>query len=412
MSKHQKQLLDKLIQKYENSMHANPSKENPTKRVMFHLKNYRAYDVQDFDIVEEINADMEELQSKGYLQIVYDQEHMNHMKTIILNLDRVSDIYQEYYGKQSKNEEVQQLSQLLQDYQKKIKTSWIQTFIHDEQAYLINNGCLHKYVGKDIDHIKQFFMVLAYIDEGRNNFIRAMSNDLFHDTKYFENELKSSFLSVIHRYEPTYLLAKADDYEMRESEIFRSLGFQLYPEEFAWCAPIQLYFKDGTCIDTTPFQKGFILSGDMLSDIEHMEIQAKRLVLIENKANYYHYLKHKQPDEAIVFAGGHYSPVRKQLYECMREGFQGEIYLSSDIDLGGFLMYARLKEEVFPNLKPYHMSLDVYEKYLKYARSVDEAYIDKINKARSREDLAIFHDVMDAIVKHKKALEQEAMIIK
>ena len=68
-------------------------------------------------------------------------------------------------------------------------------------------------------------MVLAYIDEGRNNFMRAMSNDLFHDTKYFENELKSSFLSLIHRYEPTYLMAKADDYEMRESEIFRSLGF-------------------------------------------------------------------------------------------------------------------------------------------------------------------------------------------
>lgn len=412
MSKHQKQLLDKLIQKYENSAHANPNKDNSKRRIMYHLKSYRAYDVQDFDIVEEINADMEELQSKGYIQIEYDREHVNHMKTIILNLDRVSDIYQEYYGKQSKNDEAQQLSQLLQDYQKKIKTSWIQTFIQDEQTYLVSNGCLHKYVGKDIDHIKQLFMVLAYIDEGRNNFIRAMSNDLFHDTKYFENELKSNFLSVIHRYEPTYLMAKADDYEMRESEIFRSLGFQLYPEEFAWCAPIQLYLKDDTCMDTTPFQKGFILSGDMLSDIKHMEIQAKRIMLIENKANYYHYIKHKQSDEAIVFAGGHYSPVRKQLYECMREGFQGEIYLSSDIDLGGFLMFARLKNEVFPNLKPYHMSLDIYEKYLKYARNVDEAYLNKIKKARSREDLAIFHDVMDAIVKHKKALEQEAMIIK
>lgn len=412
MSRHQKQLLDKLIQKYENSAHANPNKDNSKRRIMYHLKSYRAYDVQDFDIVEEINADMEELQSKGYIQIEYDQEHVNHMKTIILNLDRVSDIYQEYYGKQSKNDEAQQLSQLLQDYQKKIKTTWIQAFIQDEQTYLVSNGCLHKYVGKDIDHIKQLFMVLAYIDEGRNNFMRAMSNDLFHDTKYFENELKSSFLSLIHRYEPTYLMAKADDYEMRESEIFRSLGFQLYPEEFAWCAPIQLYLKDGTCMDTTPFQKGFILSGDMLSDIQHMEIQAKRIMLIENKANYYHYIKHKQSDEAIVFAGGHYSPVRKQLYECMREEFQGEIYLSSDIDLGGFLMFARLKNEVFPNLKPYHMSLDIYEKYLKYARNVDEAYLDKIKKARSREDLAIFHDVMDAIVKHKKALEQEAMIIK
>ncbi|RGB65509.1 MULTISPECIES: Wadjet anti-phage system protein JetD domain-containing protein [unclassified Amedibacterium] len=412
MSKHQKQLLDKLIQKYENSAHANPNKDNSKRRIMFHLKSYHAYDVQDFDSVEEINADMEELQNKGYIQIVYDQEHTNHMKTIILNLEHVNDIYQEYYGKQSKNDEAQQLSQLLHDYQEKIKTPWIQSFIQDEQAYLVKNGTLHKYVGKDMEHIKQLFMVLDYIDEGRNNFMRAMSNALFHDTKYFENELKSSFLSLIHRYEPNYLMAKADDYEMRESEIFRSLGFQLYPEEFAWCAPIQLYLKDGTCIDTTPFQKGFILNGDMLSDIEHMEIQAKRLVLIENKANYYSRIKEKRPDEAIVFAGGHFSPVRKQLYECMREGFHGEIYLSSDIDLGGFLMFARLKEEVFPNLKPYHMSLDIYEKYLKYARSVDEAYLDKIEKARDREDLTIFHDVMDAILKHRKALEQEAMIIK
>lgn len=186
MSKHQKQLLDKLIQKYENSAHANPNKDNSKRRIMFHLKSYHAYDVQDFDSVEEINADMEELQTKGYIQIVYDQEHTNHMKTIILNLERVSDIYQEYYGKQSKNDEAQQLSQLLHDYQEKIKTPWIQSFIQDEQAYLVKNGTLHKYVGKDMEHIKQLFMVLVYIDEGRNNFMRAMSNALFHDTKYFE----------------------------------------------------------------------------------------------------------------------------------------------------------------------------------------------------------------------------------
>ena len=77
MSKHQKQLLDKLIQKYENSAHANPNKDNSKRRIMFHLKSYHAYDVQDFDSVEEINADMEELQTKGYIQIVYVFLHLN-----------------------------------------------------------------------------------------------------------------------------------------------------------------------------------------------------------------------------------------------------------------------------------------------------------------------------------------------
>ena len=150
----------------------------------------------------------------------------------------------------------------------------------------------------------------------------------------FENELKVSFL-ITRFIDMNLIISWQKQMIMKCGKVryFAVLGFQLYPEEFAWCAPIQLYLKDGTHVDTTPFQKGFILNGDMLSDIEHMEIQAKRLVLnLKIKRIINSRIKEKRPDEAIVFAGGHFSPVRKQLYECMREGFHGEIYLSSDID--------------------------------------------------------------------------------
>lgn len=410
MNKHAKKILDQLIHSYEKSLHSNPFQDSSSRRVMYPMKKYPAYDVADLDIVNEINEAMMELAEKQYITIEFDKEHANHMKRIILNLDHVDEVYENYYGRMERSKEAFQLEQLFHDVYQKIHTEWILSFLKEETCYLKTKGWVHSYVGKDILHIKGLLQVLKHLNQGHPGFIRKMSNALFQNSKYFETQLKSSFLSVVRKYEPICQRAKEDEYDMRESEIFRSLGFQLYPEEFAWKGRVRFTLNNGTVNDTSSIVHGYMINGDTIQDIKCMDLSLiSRIVLIENKANYYHYLKHAKDDELVVFAAGHFSPVRKQLYQLLAE--TEEIYLWSDIDLGGFLMYARLKKEVFPQLKPMHMNKTIFETYQAYAKSVSEEYLAKIKKARQREDLSIFYEVMDHILACGKTLEQEAMII-
>lgn len=67
-----------------------------------------------------------------------------------------------------------------------------------------------------------------------------MSTRLFQNSKYFEQELKSSFLSVLHRYEPGLVQAREEELELADSEVFAYLGFRMYPETFACWAMFSL----------------------------------------------------------------------------------------------------------------------------------------------------------------------------
>lgn len=411
MNKHAKKILDQLMKSYEKSLHSNPFQDSSNRRVMFNMNKYTYYDVHDLDIVNEMNDEMITLETQNYITIEYHKEHANHMKRIILNLDHVDELYEKYYGRMERSAEALQVEQLFHDYYQKISTAWILTFLKEETYYLKTKGWVHSYVGKDVSHIQGLLQVLEYIDQGNFGFIRSMSNQLFQDSKYFETELKSSFLSTVRKYEPICQSAKNDEYEMLESEIFRSLGFQLYPEEFSWKGRLRFTLNTDVVVDTSAFIHGYPINGDTIQDITYIDLSSiSRIILIENKANYYHQLKYAKEDELILFAAGHYSPVRKQLYELLAQNV--DIYLWSDIDLGGFLMYARLKKEVFPQLKPMHMDVETFLQYQEYGKSASDEYLMKIKKAKEREDLSIFYDVMDQILASGKTLEQESMLIK
>lgn len=412
MSKHETILLDKLITSYEKSLHANPFQKSSNRRIIYPMKKYTAYDVQDFDMVDMINQDAITLQKKGYVDIEYDAEHANHMVRLILVLDHIQELYQEYYGKEEMSQEAIALEQLLCDYHEVLQTPWMQTFLKEEMEHLKAKGKLHVYVGKDILHIEQLFQVLAFIDKGGHSYVREMSIQLFQSSKYFEEELKPAFLSVVHKYEPHYLQAKQEEEDLIESELFLILGFRLYPEQFEWCGEVSLKLSDTRIIDTSLYPHGFVMLADQLALVEHIEVSSiHRMLLIENKTNYYRYLPQRKQGELVIFAGGHFSPMRKQCYQKLREHYSGCVQLWSDIDLGGFLMFARLQQEVFPNLTPYQMDVSTFQQYLAYGKQAEASYLKKIEKAKEKEILSQFIEVIDCILETGKTLEQEAIVL-
>lgn len=411
MGKHSKAILDTLVHAYEKSIQANPFQEcQNNRRISYLMKKYKDYDVQDLDAVTTINQQLYELAQKDYIQIDYHKEHTNHIVRVSLVLQHIDEIYQVYYGRVDRKEEAKELEQRIMDVHEVVTTHWIQQFLKEEMVYLKSQGWVHAYIGKDMNHIRDLLKVLCYVDQGNCSFIRTMSVQLFQNTKYFETEIKRSFLSVVRRYEDTCRLKT--DVELVDSDVFRLLGFTLYPEVIEWCGHLIFYMKSCQHINTSVFTSGYQMSSDTLSDIECFDLSPiSRVILIENKASYYHMIQEKQEHDLIIYAGGHFSPVRKLFYDMLSINYDGEIYLWSDIDLGGFLMYARLKRDVFSNLEPYAMDVDTYLQYITYGKQASEEYLQRLRNVQEQEELQCFHDVIDCILIHKKTLEQEAMMI-
>lgn len=138
---------------------------------------------------------------------------------------------------------------------------------------------------------------------------------------------------------------------------------------------------------------------------------ANRIIFIENKANYIDYIQNRMSkDEFVVYHGGMYGEVRgqffKKLYEATKES---EFYHWSDINIGGFKIFARLRK-IIPNLKPYMMDTEAFYSKKQYWKEMSKEYRKKLARLKEQEEYSYFYDVIEEMLKNNSKLEQEAFI--
>jgi hypothetical protein len=82
-----------------------------------------------------------------------------------------------------------------------------------------------------------------------------------------------------------------------------------------------------------------------------------------------------------------------------------------DIDLGGFLMFTRLKNDIFPNLIPYRMGPADYKTYKNYGTDRNCAYLTSLRQ-RMGEGIfdPVFFNVAQNILENGVTVEQEIML--
>ncbi len=138
---------------------------------------------------------------------------------------------------------------------------------------------------------------------------------------------------------------------------------------------------------------------------------ANKIIFIENKANYIDYIQNKMnKNEFVVYHGGMYGEIKgqffKKLYEATKES---EFYHWSDIDIGGFKIFSRLRK-VIPNLKPYMMDKEAFYSKKKYWKEMSEEYKNKLVKLKENKEYNDFYEIIDEMIKNNSKLEQEAFI--
>lgn len=329
---------------------------------------------------------------------------------IWLVLENVQSAY-DNVGRENKHAALERVRKAVLKSKSRIGEGWIKAYL-DRVLDDISNNKLSGFWNSDMQLIDDVLkaLELIYSLNGSSISMRAASVKLYANSKHFENVIKSHIISIAKKYEP--VLVEADNENISEREVLSQLGIVKMSEMFEFCGGLKVFYKDGE-VDYSPIRRGACIIGDALSEIERIELSGIRSIMfIENKTNYTEYcLNSRCKDELVVFHGGLYSPAKGEFFRLISKALNGEqVFYWGDIDLGGFNMFCRLRENIFPNLIPYNMDKQSFEQYKTIGLPRNTLYLNKLARLKKCARYAVFSDVIELIIESGVTVEQEAFI--
>lgn len=405
------EVLNELIDKYENSNHYKKGTSN--RKIYKNL--YKDYAEYDREIHEEYNKAVLFLKEKNIVDFQFEKGTCEKIiDKVWLNAENVDSAYT-LIGRESKSNFVNIRKKIIEDTLYRVNTEWIREYLLDNINYINKNKSVKDQFKKDIDFVKGLIKILIRIDSIKNmEPVRVFSFKCFNNTKTFEKQYQSSIISIAKKYEPVINAVNSElkDSKISDIEILEQIGIIAKPELYEFCGNCKVKFKNGI-VDFSPLISGaglVSISVNDIIDVEYSDIE--KIIFIENRTNYYQYILNKSKDEFVIFHGGFYSPVKGMLFRKFVENTKGiNKYFWGDIDRGGFEMFLRLKENIVDELKPMNMGITEYYNYVENGLQRDSKYLKNISELIENDKFHIFNDVIKAIVKSGKTVEQESFLI-
>ena len=244
---------------------------------------------------------------------------------------------------------------------------------------------------------------------------RVFSGRYFSDSKYFERVLKGKVLSILkelHKRAPE--AAEDGNSPLSDEDLLAERGLYRWPEVFEYSGALTVHMDDGSCFDTGVHRYGAYLNSEEVRHIAAVDGSAiRRVVFIENKANYMDFqARRRQPGDLVVYHGGFYSPVKGLLFARIYEGCpNAAFYHWSDIDLGGFRLFCRLRSSIAPTVQPLFMDVETLERNAASCMKITApAYLAQLSALLDDTEYAVFREVIRYMLAHRVRLEQENLI--
>lgn len=262
---------------------------------------------------------------------------------------------------------------------------------------------------------RNLLKVLCAMDENRMRqhgdcMERVLSAGLFGDSKYFERQLKPRVFSILRAIVPDREDLPPDE------ELLGEYGIVRWPEIFEMTGDLTAVRKDGRRIAYSSEPSGAYINSITVRELDHVEAEAVRKILfIENKANYVWYsLYQRKPEELVLYHGGCFSPSKKMWFQMVLDAAlpETEVLHWSDIDIGGFRIFTRLRREIAPAALPWRMDVETLRQYDERTMPItDQRYLDGLKRLLDDPEYEIFHEVIRYMIRRRVRLEQEQLIL-
>lgn len=405
MQQAEKKILNKLLDTYENSkLSRGENKVAVHISYAFTKKSLPEYFDESSIVYEEIHAIAKQLQTKGFITIVWKNNREDHIiEKVVLCEEAIPEVYQ-YVHRVSREAMEKAALQALRDLLETKMNSVTESFVSRMTERIRNGKSVKEYMDiSDVKSVGDLVKALnAVICNEEECFIREFSISHFHDSKVFHT-LSAKICKIIRE--------EIQEYEFFEDE-------ELLAEYQIYHTPSYVYLKGNACLKTGvqvvdisefPEGLGFAVNKQNLPD---MMITASKpvesVVTIENLTTFFRF---QRENSLIIYLGGYHNHIRRMLLQKIYEAFNNARYYHfGDIDAGGFQIFYHLKEKTRIPFELYKMDLHTLKSYEKYGKKLTENDRKRLKKLMSTKMGESEKECAEYMLAHNVKLEQECII--
>ncbi|MCL2125720.1 MAG: DUF2220 domain-containing protein [Oscillospiraceae bacterium] len=408
---YKKKILTLLVNWYEGSP-AYVRGEPPSRRRIMRLydngkTDFPLYDIENHIARKDINQAVFDMAEAGLVGYEWMRGQRNHIISgVWLRFEKIDSVY-DLLERTPKGDEAEEAAAGLERLREMSAEQWVVDWADEKLADIRKKRSIGNALPTDASERGDLLKALSLLGGETEVLERVFSIRCFGDSKRFERTVKSRLIRIVKKY-----LAVEDN--VTDEAALRLVGLSRYPEQFEFSGAVAISLPGGE-IDYSPLPNGGALTNEDLS-IGSLSIapSIRRILSIENKANYVEYVRKGRSDEELVlFHGGQYSPAKRLFLQQIVAAMPDNCLFShwGDIDFGGFSMLARLRREIFPDVRPYLMGKAELLKYADLCAKFDKGYADKLSGLLRQPELADCAECIEYMLEMGVRLEQEAMLL-
>ena len=416
----------------------------------------------DPDVRVELHATLEHWQSGGLLDLKWVRfEAGNLLERIYLTERGAAEGFQ-LLGRLSKADVVQTARRNLTEVFDALSVDWMRLWLTDALAALDERATVPGHLlPADPEKLGWLLQSLTgIVDKGDEELaMRVFSKRYLLDSKLFERHVKSWVAKLYRKYgaqgveawtasefaslgpvaSPFTRLRAADTADsadtadmtnpdhprldsiygelLSDDDALAEIGIVISGEDISFCGPLTLMVA-GHMVDCSVFPRGLSLDSATLLDALIVNLPVQRILSIENKANYRHYIaQERQDDELVVYAGGFHSPHKRKFLAKLRESLfsaprqsEPSLWHWGDLDYGGILILHSLRASVWPAVHAWRMEPEWVDEFRQYVLPMRPDYRAKLQRLLASGQYRDQHPLVQKLLEVDGILEQEAFI--
>lgn len=409
--KNQEIILNRLLDKYENSKHLlDPGAS--LRRVMLRVekKDLPEYIYEDAVIRDAYNEAALELEKRHLVQLEWVRGRPV-LSAIVLRLDQIPQCYASVRRVHPKVRATQVI-QLIDSSLKDVAIPWMIAWKADVCKSAAEQMKIPAFCKTDdtlLRDLLRAFREYSALPGGIT--MRAFSSRCFSDTKYFERNVRDLFLRIARQYDVD-LAISCDENGLGEKEQLAYLGIYARPELYELAGNCLIRTEQGTiCIGAAPY--GLALPSTLIDSITAIDLTAIQCItFIENKTNYDEYVvSEKQPGELVIYHGGFLSPQKRKLVALIARAAAKDVKVRfwADIDAGGFRMFHNL-QKLIPPVVPMRMSGELVDRFHEQGLVRSKEYLTDLQIDMENGKYPLFRDAIEKILNYGVTIEQETFL--
>ena len=226
---------------------------------------------------------------------------------------------------------------------------------------------------------------------------RDFSVKYLSDSKAFE-KIENKVVKIIEDFDPATDLEKDD--VLASYNIVKNSTYALLKHALVLKLNDQVISLDALGYE-------FSLSDEMIKNLQIPQVNAKKLLTIENLTSFY---QRDEKESILIYLGGFHNHTKQNFLKKIYEKAPNLTYYHfSDIDAGGFLIFKNLIDKTGIPFVPYKMSIQELKENKGKLKTLTGNDVKRLQDMLSNMEFSLFHETIQYMLENNCKLEQEAL---